>query len=97
MAELLESKSAQAIPSSYFQPTLRPINNLIGNHKIPRPDLFLQTAHRTESNYRPNTNTPQRRNICSGRYFVGGMLVEFTMAGEEGDGDVVVLEDVDRC
>jgi hypothetical protein len=36
--------------------TLRPINNLIRNHKVPWPDLLLQAAHSTESYHSSDPN-----------------------------------------
>jgi hypothetical protein len=75
--------------------TFRTINNLIWHHEIPRLNLLPQTAHSTKRNNRPDANTPQRRNICTVGYFVRRVLVVETVAGEEGDGGVVVREDVD--
>ncbi len=76
--------------------TFRAIDNLIRYHEVSRSNLLLQTTHSTERNHSPDPNASQRRNICPGRYFVRGVLVGCAVAGEEGNGDVVVLQDVDR-
>lgn len=77
--------------------TLRSINNLIRYHKIPRPDLLLQTSHSTESNNSPDPNASQRRDVRSRVHLMWCVLMELAVSGEEGNRDVVVLEDVDGC
>lgn len=84
-------------PLNLPAPTFRSINDLIRNHKIPGPNLLLQTAHSTKSNNSSHANASQRRNIRSRVHLMWSKLVVLSVAGEEGNGNIVVLQDVDWC
>lgn len=65
----------------------RPIDQLIHDYKVPRPNLLLQTPYSTKAHHTPNPEFPQGRHIRPERNLVGSILVMNTMPGEKGNGD----------
>lgn len=75
--------------------TLGSVDDLVWDHKVSRSDLLLQTSYSTECNHGSNTNAPQSCDVGAVGNLMWCVFVVCAMAGEEGDGGVVVLEDVD--
>lgn len=79
---------------------LGPINHLVRDDKVSRLDLFLQTAHRRESDDCADADGAEGGDVCACGHLVRRDLVVLSMAAEESDGDgfvlVGVVKDSDR-
>lgn len=67
--------------------TLRAIDDLIWDHKVPRGNLFLQASYRRESDDCSHTDVSQGGDVGLVFHFVRGQLVGKAVAGYEGDWD----------
>lgn len=90
--------------------SLGAIDDLVRNDKVHWLDVLLQGPYGTEGDNGSHANVSQGGNVGARGHLVGGELVVGAMAGQEGDGDAVMLEDanggggvapgregVDRC
>lgn len=74
---------------------LSAIDNLVRHNEVHRLDVLLQGPDGAEGNDGAHADVSQGGDVGAGGHLVGGELVVGAMAGQEGDGHAVVLEDAD--
>lgn len=74
---------------------LCPVDDLVGDDKVHRPDVLLQRAHCAECDDAPHANMTEGRDVGPGGNLVGCQLMVCTVPREEGDGHAIVLEDLE--
>lgn len=70
------------------------VDDLVGHDKVHGPDGLLQRADGAEGDDAAHADVAQGGDVCAGGDLVRGELVVLAVAREEGDGDAVVLEDL---
>jgi hypothetical protein len=75
--------------------SLGAVDDLVRDDEVHGLDLLLQGAHGAEGDHAAHADVAERGDVGAGGNLVRRILVVDTVAGEEGDGDVVVLEDQD--
>ena len=76
-----------ALKESERSNTLRPVDNLIWNHKVARLDLLGKTTRGAERNDTSDTKFSEGGNVRAHRNFSRVMLVVNAVPGQESDGD----------
>lgn len=84
-----------ALEESERAHTLCAIDNLVRDHEVARLDLLLQRTDSGEGNDAADAEGAEGRDVGAVGDFVGGEGVVGAMAGEEGDGSILVREDRD--
>lgn len=72
------------------------VNDLVRDDKVHGLDLLAQGADGREGDDAADADGAQGGDVGAGGHLVGRELVVQAVAGEEGNGDAVVLEDADR-
>lgn len=72
------------------------VDDLVGDDKVHGADVLLQGADGAEGDDGAHAEVAQGGDVGAGGHLVGGQLVVQAVAGQEGDGHAVVLEDLDR-
>lgn len=81
---------------------LGPVDNLIGDHEVPRLDFLPQTSHSREGHDASDSNGTEGSDVGARRHFVRGELMMEAMAAQERDRDdfpalgAGVMENSDR-